>query len=85
MQRMQRIYSVLAVTALMVAMMVASAMPAFAASGNASCVGQSASSLNSLRPGLGGAAIRQLAQFGLVANQAQANKENCPLIPIRQR
>ena len=82
---MQRIFSVLAVTALMVAMMVASAMPAFAASDNASCVGQSASSLNSFRPGLGGAAISQLAHFGLVANQAQANKEDCPaiLIPLR--
>ncbi len=82
---MQRIISVLAVTALMVAMMVASAMPAFAASDNASCVGQSASSLNSLRPGLGGAAIGQLAHFGLVADQAQANKEECPaiLVPLR--
>ena len=82
---MQRIFSVLAVTALMVAMMVACAMPAFAASDNASCVGQPAAGLNSLRPGLGGAAIRQLAHFGLVANQAQANKEDCPaiLIPLR--
>jgi hypothetical protein len=82
---MRRIYSVLAVTALMVAMMVASAMPAFAASDNASCVGQSAASLNSLRPGLGGAAISQLAHFGLVADQAQADKEDCPaiLIPLR--
>jgi hypothetical protein len=82
---MRRIFSVLAVTALMVAMLVASAMPAFAASDNASCVGQSASFLNSLRPGLGGAAIRQLAHFGLAANQAQANKEDCPaiLVPLR--
>jgi hypothetical protein len=82
---MQRIFSVLAVTALMVAMMVACAMPAFAASDNASCVGQAASDLNSLRPGLGGAAISQLAHFGLVADQAQANKEGCPLIPISLR
>jgi len=66
----------------MVAMMVACAMPAFAASDNASCVGQAASFLNSFRPGLGGAAIRQLAQFGLVADQAQANKEDCPIFPI---
>ena len=82
---MRRIFSVLVVTALMVAMLVASAMPAFAASDNASCVGQPASFLNSLRPGLGGAAIGQLAHFGLVANQAQANKEDCPaiLIPLR--
>ena len=82
---MRRIVSVLAATALMVAMMVACAMPAFAASDNASCVGQAASSLNSFRPGLGGAAIGQLAHFGLVANQAQANKEDCPaiLIPLR--
>ena len=82
---MRRIFSVLAVTALMVAMLVASAMPAFAASDNASCVGQSASFLNSLRPGLGGAAIRQLAHFGLVADQAQANKDDCPaiLVPLR--
>ena len=79
---MRRIFSVLAVTALMVAMMVACAMPAFAASDNASCVGQAASSLNSLRPGLGGAAIRQLAHFGLVADRAQANKEECPAILI---
>ena len=79
---MRRIFSVLAVTALMVAMMVACAMPAFAASDNASCVGQSASFLNSLRPGLGGAAIRQLAQFGFVADQAKANKEECPIFPI---
>ena len=83
---MQRIFSVLAVTTLMVAMMVASAMPAaFAASDNASCVGQPASFLNSSSPGLGGAAISQLAHFGLVANQAQANKEDCPaiLVPLR--
>ena len=62
---MRRICSVLAVTALVIAMMVASAMPAFAASDNASCVGQPASFLNGLRPGLGGAAIGQLARFGL--------------------
>ena len=79
---MRRVFSVLAVTALMVAMMVACAMPAFAASDNASCVGQAASSLNSFRPGLGGAAIRQLAHFGLVADQAQSNKEDCPIFPI---
>ena len=79
---MRRVFSVLALTALMVAMMVACAMPAFAASDNASCVGQAASFLNSFRPGLGGAAIRQLAQFGLVADQAQANKEDCPIFPI---
>ena len=79
---MRRVFSVLAVTALMVAMMAACAMPAFAASDNASCVGQAASSLNSLRPGLGGAAIRQLAHFGLVADQARANKEDCPIFPI---
>jgi hypothetical protein len=82
---MQRIFSVLAVTALMVAMMVASAMPAFAASDNASCVGQPAAGLNSLRPGLGGAAIGQLAHFGLVADQARANKEACPAILIPPR
>ena len=82
---MRRIVSVLAATALMVAMMVACAMPAFAASDNASCVGQAASSLNSFRPGLGGAAISQLAHFGLVANQAQANKEDCPAILIPPR
>ena len=82
---MRRIVSVLAATALMVAMMVACAMPAFAASDNASCVGQAAASLNSFRPGLGGAAISQLAHFGLVADQAQANKEDCPaiLVPLR--
>ena len=82
---MRRVFSVLAVTALMVAMMVACAMPAFAASDNASCVGQAAASLNGFSPGLGGAAIGQLAHFGLVANQAQANEEDCPiiLIPLR--
>jgi hypothetical protein len=82
---MRRVFSVLAVTALMVAMVVACAMSAFAASDNASCVGQAASSLNSFRPGLGGATIGQLAQYGLVANQAKANKEVCPiiLIPLR--
>ena len=80
---MRRVFSVLAVTALMVAMMAACAMPAFAASDNASCVGQPASFLNGgLRPGLGGAAIRQLAHFGLVADQARANKEDCPIFPI---
>ena len=79
---MRRVFSVLALTALMVAMMVACAMPAFAASDNASCVGQAASSLNSFRPGLGGAAIRQLAHFGVVADQARANKEDCPIFPI---
>ncbi len=80
---MQRIFSVLAVTALMVAMMVASAIPAFAASDNASCVGQSASFLNSQSPGEGGDAISDLAhdeEDGLVADQAQANKEDCPAI-----
>ena len=85
---MRRIFSVLAVTALMVAMMVASAMPAFAASRNTSCVGQSASELNSERerfgPGLGGAAISRLAQFGGVDERAQANKEGCPLILVPQ-
>jgi hypothetical protein len=82
---MRRVFWVLAVTALMVAMVVTCAMPAFAASDNASCVGQPASFLNSLRPGLGGAAIGQLAQYGLVANQAQGDKEDCPgiLIPLR--
>jgi hypothetical protein len=82
---LQRVFSALAVTALMVAMMVACAMPAIAASDNASCVGQPAAGQNSLEPGSGGAAIRQLAHFGLVADQAQANKEDCPaiLVPLQ--
>ena len=80
---MRRIFSVLAVTALMVTMMVACAMPAFAASDNASCVGLPASFLNGgLRPGLGGATIGRLAHFGLVADLARANKEDCPAILV---
>lgn len=79
---MRRMYSVLAVIALMVVMMVAFVMPAFAASDNASCVSQPASFLNSLSPGLGGTAISQLAHFGLVADQARADKANCPAILI---
>jgi hypothetical protein len=82
--RMKRIFSLLAVTALMVAMLLASALPAFAASDNASCVGQTASGANAFRPGLGGAAISNLAQRQLVDDVAQANKENCPgiLLPL---
>ena len=82
---MRRVFSVLAVTALMVAMMAACAMPAFAASDNASCVVKSAASINGLRPGLGGAAIGRLAHFGLVADLARANKEECPAILIPPR
>ena len=37
---MKRVFTVLAVTALMVAMLMASAIPAFAASVNANCIGQ---------------------------------------------
>jgi hypothetical protein len=66
----------------MVAMMVAFAMPAFAASDNASCVRQAAASINDLRPGLGGAVIGRLAHFGLVADLARTNKEECPTILV---
>jgi hypothetical protein len=74
------------ITALIVmTMMMASAMPAFAASDNASCVGQLAAGQNSLRPGSGGFAISYLARNGLVSDFAQADNENCPgvLIPPR--
>jgi hypothetical protein len=71
------------ITALIVmTMMMASAMPAFAASANASCVGQTASALNGLRPGLGGAAISALARNGLVSDVAQADNERCPGVVI---
>ena len=74
---MKRIVTVLTVMAMM-----ASAMPAFAASGNASCVGQAAPALNGIEPGLGGAAISSLARSGLVRDFARADKENCPGIII---
>jgi hypothetical protein len=69
----------------MVAMMAAYALPAIAASDNASCVGQQASGINSRGPGLGGAAIGQLAHLGFVADLARANKEECPTILIPPR
>jgi hypothetical protein len=60
---MKHIFSLLAITALMVAMLLASALPAFAASDNASCVGQTASEQNQVRSGLGGEVIVGLAHF----------------------
>ena len=68
---MKRIFSLLAVTALMVAMLLASALPAFAASDNASCVGKTASTQNQVRPGLGGAVISGLAHLGEVNDFAR--------------
>ena len=69
--RVKRIFSLLAVTALMVAMLLASALPAFAASDNASCVGQDSSELNQLRPGLGGFVTARDAEFGDVNDRAR--------------
>jgi hypothetical protein len=80
---MRRILVFVVVAVLALAM----AVPAFAASDNASCVGQAASNINGFVPGLGGKAISRLAQpddnglVGLVADVAKA--ENCEgvLIP----
>ncbi len=58
---MKRIISVLAAMAIMAAMVVAMAMPAFAAraSDNANSVGQIASQFNDIEPGLGGAVVAE--------------------------
>jgi hypothetical protein len=69
----KRIFSLLAVTAILVAMLLASALPAFAASDNASCGGKLAPALNQFRPGLGGAVIKGDAQYQMVDEFARAD------------
>src|SRR4028119_439290 len=64
---MRRILVFVVVAVLALAM----AVPAFAASGNASCVGKLASGQNQRGPGDGGYAISYLAHRGEVAGYAQ--------------
>ena len=66
-----------------VALALAMAVPAFAASGNASCVGKLASGQNELGPGKGGYAISVLAHRGTVAHYAQEDPCQPVFIPPR--
>ena len=71
---MKRTISVLAVLAVMAAMLVASAMPAFAAANpTANCVGQLASDLNRspfFPPGGGGKEVSETAKAGATGELA---------------
>ena len=78
---MRRILVFVAVAALALAM----AVPAFAASDNASCVGKLASGENERGPGEGGYAISYLAHRGGVAHYAQANNDPCGAVLIPPR
>ena len=75
---MRRTFSVLAVTALMVAMLMASAIPAFAAaSENAGCIGQR---LSGAPPGDVGPVLSEIAGPSLgpaVSSTAQIPPEQC--------
>ena len=76
---MKRIITVLAVAALMAVMMVATAVPAFAASEKGNCVGGPASNSNAFGkvtgdPGLGGAFVSNAAnEFGGLGGIASAD------------
>ena len=79
---MRRTVSVLAVTALMVAMLMASAIPAFAAAGeNAGCIGQR---LSVAPPGDVGPVLSEAAQQDflgpLVSSTAQIPPELCDVV-----
>jgi hypothetical protein len=76
---MRRILVFVVVAALALAM----AVPAFAASGNASCVGKLASGQNQRGPGDGGYAISTLAHRGEVAGYAQEDPCGAVFIPPR--
>ncbi len=77
---MKRIFSVLAVMAIMAAMLMASAIPAFAASDNANCIGQRISVAPTTPPR--GEAISAGAQQGLVglglSTEAHQERDACP-------
>ena len=75
---MRRILVFVVVAALSLAM----AVPALAASGNASCVGKLASGQNPRSPGEGGYAISYLAHFGKVAGYAQEDPCGIVFIPL---